>query len=260
MRGLKTLMFALLTLLAFGAFASAVASADSEPALLILEGKVSELKFQGEGGSSTLSVLGSESFITGKTVKATLAGCLELGGSSLDTNLCHEGLLEVTGVVTHKGATETSCRSENLKGEADPAGVVLAKIDAHLGAEESTEKVLEPLAVGVVLGVDGTAAKAEELRINCTAISIALGRIGCLVLPGLVETETGELLCKTDETEKKPNGDQLTGTCTVTEKLCKELKEDPFSWTFGKKGEVEEMAALLVHAEGKTNKMVFVDD
>ncbi len=259
MRQVRTLMLALLALFAFGAMATAVASADSEPALLILEGKVSELKFTGEGGPSTLSVLKNEVFLTGKTVKATLAGCLELGGP-LDTNLCHEGLIEFTGVVSHKGATETTCHSETLAGAADPAGVVLAKLETHLAAEESTEKVLEPLLVSIVLGVDGTLAKADDLRINCTLIATVLGRIGCLILPGLEEIEAGKLLCKTDETEKKPNGDQLTGTCTVTEKLCKELKEDPFSATFGKKGEVEEMAAMLLHLEGAFTKMIFIDD
>ncbi len=254
MRQVKLLMLTLLALLAFGAFASAVASAeDGQPAILILEGNVSELEFLGEGTGSTLSVLKNTNLVEGKAVHAHLKGCLTLGGSSLDTNLCHEGTLEFTGVKS--GANK--CHSENAKGEGDPAEVVLAIFDAHLAAELSTEKVLEPLLVVKPLGIDG-----NDLKINCTLIVTVLGRIGCLLLPGLSPEEVTkvEILCKTDLTTEKPNGDQLTGECTQTETLCKELKEDPFAATFGKKGEVEEMAAMLVHVKGTFNKMVLIDD
>ncbi len=258
MRQVKLLMLTLLALLAFGAFASAVASAeDGQPAVLILEGNVSELEYLAEevGTSpSTLSVLNRAMLITGTGVHAHLKGCLSLGGSSLDTNLCHEGTLDFTGV---KSGT-SGCRSENAKAEKDPAETVLVIFDAHLAAELSTGKVLEPLLVVKPLGVDG-----QDLKINCGGvIATVLGRIGCLMLPGLSPEEVTkvEILCKTDETEKKPNGDQLTGECVTTETLCKELKEDPFAVTFGKKGEVEEMAAMLVHILGEFNKMVLIDD
>ncbi len=254
MQRTRMLMLALLALLAFGAFASAVASAeDGQPAILILEGNVSELEFLGEGTGSTLSVLNSANLIAATAIHVHLKGCLSLGGSSLDANLCHEGTLEYTGWKI--GANK--CHSENAKGEKDPAEVVLAIFDAHLAAELSTEKVLEPLLVMKLLGVDG-----NDLKINCTLIVTVLGRLGCLLLPGLSPEEVTkvEILCKTDLTTEKPNGDQLTGECTQTETLCKELKEDPFAVTFGKKGEVEAMAAMLVHVKGEFNKMVLIDD
>jgi hypothetical protein len=267
MRQLKMLILAVLAMFAFGAVVTAVASAEeaeekNNPRLLILSGNVSELNFHGEGEGSTLSILKSEKLIEGNKVLVLLKGCLELEKKPLDTNLCHEGEIDFTGVKI--AGTATTCRSENLLSEKDPVETVLAKLETHLAAEESTEKVLQPLLVSIVLGTDGTLASAHDLEIVCGLVKILVtGRIGCLLLPGLTQIAANgkvEVLCKTDLTNNVPNGDQLTGTCTVTTLLCKELAENPFSAAIIPAA--HEMAAMLLHINKGTffNKDVYIDD
>jgi hypothetical protein len=124
--------------------------------------------------------------------------------------------------------------------------------------------VLQPLLISIILGTDGTLAEAHDLEMVCGLVKVLLtGRLGCLLLPGLTQIAANgkvEILCKTDLTENKPNGDQLTGTCTVTEKLCKELAEDPFSAAIIPAA--HEMAAYLLHINKGTffNRDVYIDD
>jgi len=106
----------------------------------------------------------------------------------------------------------------------------------------------------------GQAGEEKDLIINCGGVKDkVLGAIGCLLLPGLKEvakeTESWEIKCETDLTEKAPNGDQLTGTC---EQLCELLSEKPFGSTLGV--ETQEMSALLFTAKGKFNQTAIVDD
>jgi hypothetical protein len=263
MREFRLLVAAMFAILAFGALATAVAGAEeteekNNPRGLVLEKKVTELKFSGTASeTSTLSVLKNAERLTdnGKA-KATLGGCLEISGLPIDTTLCHSGLTTLEGVKTAAGL---SCRSETLAGVKDALGVVLAKVDTHIAAEKSTENVLEPLGIGEVLGVDGT-EKVAPVEIKCgTALNIRiLGKLGCLILPGLKETSSLELLCKTALEGGVPNGDQLTGKCELTATLCKELEENPFRVSFD--GVTSEMAATLLHTVGTSNIPVYLDD
>ena len=249
MRQVKLLVFAMFALIALGAVSSTVAmAADGPPAVLVLEGSVSELKFEGhETVGSTLSTLGGLS-VTGGEVLATLSECLPLEGNEKDTNLCHKGVLDFTK--TKKEAT--ACRSENAKGEKDPIETILVLVDAHLADEKSTGGVLQPLLIFEVLGID----KASELTILCGVVKEKVkGRIGCLVLPGLTEITAGsaiEVLCKT-----KANGDQETGTCEETKLLCEELAAKPLEANLGNGFE---MAAMAAHLNVTANKNIFIDD
>jgi hypothetical protein len=263
MRHLRLLIVAMFAILAFGAVATAVASAEeteekNNPRLLVLEKKVTELKFSGTASeTSTLSVLKNAERLTdnGKAA-AKLEGCLEISGLPLDTTLCHTGLLTFEGVKTAAGV---SCRSETLAGVKDALGVVLARIDGHIADEKSTENVLEPLLIAEALGVDGT-EKVAPVEIKCgTALNIrVLGKIPCLILPGLKETSSLEILCKTALEGGVPNGDQTTGKCELTATLCKELEENPFRASFD--GVTSEMAAMLLHINGTSNIPVYLDD
>jgi hypothetical protein len=261
MRASKLLFISTLAMLALGAVGASAASAegDGEPSILILSGNVSELESKGEAKEpEVITVLGNTKTledggeIEGKKETpgvAVVKGCKPLGGTNaLDTNLC-EGLTTLRGVHIH--GTTTFCRSETLAGVKDALGIVLVKGVLQAASEKSTAGVLEPLGIAKVLSVDGT----SPLEITCGVIKVRVsGRIGCLGLPGLTETESGEVLCKTTKTA----GDQETGTCETPATVCKELKEDPFLAGFTETEKVD--AALLSHVLGKSNKPVFDDD
>jgi len=253
MRQLKLLLIAAFALLAFSAVASAVANAEEDkgsPSILVTNATTFEGSFT--LGASVLSQLKSTQRLESPSGSAVIKGCKELGGSKTDTNLC-VGLITFNKVKSNLG---TACRSETEAGTKDPVETVLVAVDIHIASELSQEKVLQPLAIFVVLGQAG---EEKDLVINCGGIKDkVLGAIGCLLLPGLKEiakeVESWEILCKADLTEGVPNGDQLTGTC---QQLC-ELLEKTFGSTLGV--ETQEMAAFLVHATGKFNQTAIVDD
>jgi hypothetical protein len=89
-----------------------------------------------------------------------------------------------------------------------------------------------------------------------------LGAIPCLLLPGLKEIAAGkeewEVVCETDLTENKPNGDKLFGTCL---QLCEMITEEPFGALFFKEGEKTHTdEAWLVKAKGTFSKDAIIDD
>jgi hypothetical protein len=254
MRQCRALILAVFVVCIASAAYSAPAYAEekgeqNKPAILILSGQVKNLEFAGTDVSVVLATLESNN-IEAKDAEVHFKGCLPFEGSELDTNLCHEGLLLLEG--TKLGAA--NCSSETLAGVKDAAGVVLAKLDVHLAAEQTAAKVLEPLLVLKFLNVDGD----NDVEITCGLVKAkVLGRIGCLLLPGLAVAEFVEVRCKTQFTEGVPNGDQDTGTCTVTTTLCTELAGDPFGVDFGAG---QKMASLWMELVGKFNKDIFVDD
>jgi hypothetical protein len=232
-----------------GAGAAVAAAEDGPPAILVLEGKVTDLAFTGSDATQVTTVTNLEGKeIKGKGVSATLKGCTTLEGKEKDTAHCTEGLL----TLTEFKQGETGCRSETLAGVKDPVLTILVKTTALLGAEKSTAGVLQPLLVLTPLGVDG-----NPLLINCAAVKEKVtGEIGCLWLPGLKEiatTESSEVLCKS-----KSAGDQETGTCEVTKTLCEQLAKNPFEASLN--GTTFSMAALTWHLNLTANKNIFIDD
>jgi len=253
MREFKLLLIAAFAVVLFSAVASAVASAEEDkgsPSILVTNATTFEGSFK--LGATVISQLKSAQRLESPSGSATIKGCKELSGSKTDTNLC-VGLISFN---KWKSTLGTTCRSETEAGTKDPVETVLMAVDIHIASELSQEKVLEPLAIFVVLGQAG---EEKDLIMNCGGIKDkVLGAFGCLFLPGLKEiakeVESWEFLCKTDLTEERPNGDQLTGTC---QQLC-ELLEKTFGSTLGV--EVQEMSALLVHATGKFNQTAIIDD
>jgi len=250
MKQLRLIMLAMFALLALGAVGSTVAMAeDGPPAILVLEGKVTDLEFKGSNAAATeLSTLNNKK-IEGVGLEASLKGCLPLGGTNeKDTNLCHEGLLKFEK--TKQGAV--ACRSETAAGVKDAIETILVLVDAHLADEKTSTSVLEPLIIFEVLGV----AKEAELTINCGGVKEKVkGRIGCLLTPGLTEIAAGAAItvsCKT-----KSAGDQETGTCEETKVLCEELAAKPLE---GNLGAGFEMASQSTTIEVKANKNIFIDD
>jgi hypothetical protein len=236
-------LFAALAMLMAGVAASA-ATAET-PAILLLSGKVSELKTELKGGTWKIETVGLKS-IAGSGATATITECEELDGKALDTNLCAD-LLTLTGAKKEKVA----CRSETLAGVKDPIETILVKVDLHLDSEKSTTGVLQPLLVFKFHGVDGD----EEVIVNCGGIKYKIkGKVGCLLLPGLTQIASGgkiEVVCIQEK------GKQITGTCVETKLLCEELANDPFLADLGAGFET---AGLDLRVEGSFNKDVFIDD
>jgi hypothetical protein len=237
---------ATLTVLGTLTMASAV---DGQPAILILERNVlGSLTAEVLGKATKLETVG-EKAITGSGVEAVVKGCVELEMSSLDTNLCKEGVIVFTGVKQGK----VGCRSETLAATKDSLETVLAKFDAHLDAEKSTAGVLQPLLVLKLLGTDGD----ETLIINCGLVKEQVkGRVGCLLVPGLTNISIFgaiEIICQIEHP-----GKQRTGTCEQTVFSCGELATDRLLVKFGT--EFWESAALEISLRGGFNKDVFIED
>jgi hypothetical protein len=251
MRRLKLFVLAAFAICALGATIASVAmAADGQPEILVLSGSITKLKlgFAGEGWQ--LEALPGGQGLNATGVDLEEGNCLVSEEKTLDTELCHEGLLELTGV--HFG--KVACRSETLAGLKDPVETALVLVDLHLVAEKSnkeTGEVLEPLLVFKILGLDGD----STLVLNCGLVKVQIkGRIGCLLLPGLEEIAImGKLtiLCK------QKSGDQITGTCEVTKKLCEELAKDPLMASFG---EGFKDAATEFHMTGPPSMGIFIDD
>jgi hypothetical protein len=247
MSRLRQLALAVLSLLALGGGFAAVASAeDGPPAILLLSGSVTELNGSFKGGTGELQTLGGKT-LDGTGVTGTISGCVELGRSKTDTNLCHETTVTITGVKQGK----VNCESENEKKKKDQEGTILVHGDAHLADEKTSGGVLEPLGIAEVLGIN----KESELTINCGGVKDKIkGRLGCLISPGLENIAAGgnvKLTCEQKE------GDQIIGKCVETPTLCKELEEKPFLANLG--GGFE-MSGLRIALEGSVNKDIFIDD
>jgi hypothetical protein len=248
MRQLKLLMLAMLSVLAFGAVATAVASAeDGQPALLTEGGAATALQGTFAGTGSTLSTLGGK-VITGTGITATIAGCTALEGKEKDTNNCAKTTVDFTGVTS----SGSGCRSENAKAEKDPIETVLTLLVTRAAAGLKVTE-LSPLVIFTVLGIAGE----SELTIVCGVLKDKVrGLIACLLAPGLTQVAAKgkfEVLCKTS----KVLGDPEEEECTQTAAICKELKEKPFESNLGAGFE---MASMLAHLEGSFNLGVFVDD
>jgi hypothetical protein len=249
MRRLELLLLTTLSILAVGAVASALASAeDGQPALLTSEGKVTALEGAFKGGASTLSTLGGK-VIEATGVTMTIAGCTALEGKEKDTSNCATTTVDFTGFTFEAG--KINCRSETAKGEKDAAGTLLALFVTRAAAGvKGTE--LTPLMIFRVLGIE----KEAELTIVCGLLKGKVeGRIACLLAPGLTQVAAKgkfEVLCKA-----KSNGDPEEEECTQPAAICKELKEGPLEFNLGAGFE---MTALAFHMEGSLNQGVFVDD
>jgi hypothetical protein len=255
MRQVKLLMLAILAMVAFSAVGTAVAHAEeteekNNPRLLVLTGKASEVvgKFKGEG--STLEALPGGKGLQGTGVTAEISKCENIAEHTLDFNLCKDIPITFTGVTTNE--KKINCTSENLKKEkAKNIGEVLVLLDLHLAAEKSTEGVLQPLLIALVLSIE----LDPTLLINCAGVKQEVkGKIACLLLPGLTQIPAGgnvEILCKQKE------GDQITGTCEVEKSFCEGLAKEPFEASLG---EGFKDAAEAIHLLGSFNVSTYIDD
>jgi hypothetical protein len=262
MRKVKLLGLAALALFAFGAFTAVSAYAveteeEGKPQILVLEGEAKALKgtltAKAKEKAIELVPLTGEKRITAEEASLLLENCENLKANVKDTNLCTDVPLHFTGVKL-EGA---SCRSENSKGEKDPAGTVLTLLDLHVAAELTSEKVLQPLIFAKVLGT----GLEEEVKLVCALLKIKVdngeakpkaGVITCLLGPGLTNTTKLEVLCKVDS---KKSPDPEVGTCNV---LCEDFgKVIGLTASFG---ETKIDAWELIHLLGEVNKDVYIDD
>jgi hypothetical protein len=246
---MRRLMKLMLVVVAGLCGAVASAAMGETPAILVLAGKVTEVKVSGEEKTTKTALSTALKEFTGEGLTATLKGCTELEKKEKDSNSCSEGLLTLTKI--KQGAL--TCRSETEAGVKDAIETILVKVTALLAAEKSTTKVLEPLLIFSVFGVDG-----KELIWNCGGSKLKVhGKIGCLVLPGLTEITAGspiEVLCKT-----KAKGVQETGTCEETKAICEELAKNPLLAALD--GKTFESAAWTFHLLNLVaNLNIFIDD
>jgi hypothetical protein len=255
MHKLKLLCLTALALFAFGAFAASAFA--EEPAILVAEGKVSELtatltQKTSEGKTIELIQLSGEKSVRAVEVVAAMKGCKNLGTNEKDANLCEDQTLTFTGV--KQG--EVTCRSENAKGEKDPVETVLTLLDLHAVSEKNSEGKLVPAVQARILGT----ALEEEVKFNCGTVKLQVkakegetraGVIECLFGPGLVTTKKVEVLCKVNSTTHDPE----RGTCEV---LCTDFGTVGFVAALD--GKTFKDVWELVHLLGETNKNIFIDD
>src|ERR1700684_4608222 len=246
MTRVKTLGVAIIAILVVGATMAGAAAAVT-PALLILSGKVTELRMEGKGGGCDLEQANGKTLAgTGATFTASE---FTEAGSPLDTK-AGVATIDCSGVKEGKVA----CRSETASGAKDPIETVLSKLDLQVASEKTAGGVLEPLLISTVLGQAGS----EELIVNCGGVKDKVkGHIGCLLLPGETnipanEPKAAELLCKSE-----PKGKQVTGICAEEKAVCEELAKNPFESSLG--GALE-AAAMTMHLEVSFSKDVFIDD
>jgi hypothetical protein len=248
MHKLKLLCLMALTLFAFAAFA--VSAFAEEPAILVTEGKISELQASlkqnvSEGKTVEVIQLSGEKTVSASAVTLAIKGCDNLGVNEKDTNLCKDQQLTFTSV--KQG--EVVCRSENAKGEKDPIETVLALLDLHLVAQKNIAKELVPALQAKFLG---TGLEEEGMKVTCSLIKILFrGVVECLFGPGLTTTKKVELLCKVNATTHDPE----RGTCEV---LCTDLGAVGFEADLN--GKEFKDAWWLLHLLGEVNKNIFIDD
>jgi hypothetical protein len=253
MRRLKAVALATLALsICAGAGAATVASAveaeePNNPRVLILTGNVSELKGVFKGEAWLVETTDLKSF-AGLTSTATLANCESISGKPLDLNLCKDVAVTFFDIQKEKKVT---CSSENLKKEKAALGEVKMLADLHIADEKSTEGVLQPIIIALVLGID----LEPVLLMNCGGVKQEVkGKFACLLLPGLTNVAAGgnvEILCKQKE------GVLETGTCEETKALCELLAKEPLEANFGVGFKA---AALAFHLLGTFNKDIYIDD
>jgi hypothetical protein len=256
MHKLKLLCLTALAMFSFAAFAASAFA--TEPAILVSEGKISELEAPKlTGTNAELIQLSGEKSIKAANVTASIKGC-EANLSEKDTNLCKDQPITFTGV--KQG--EVACRSENAKAEKDPVETVLVLLDLHAVSQKESigKKELVPALQAKILGN----ALEEEVKFVCGTVKIQVkakegetraGVIECLFGPGLKTTKKVEVLCKVEEKTGAKPFDPILGTCEV---LCSD---------FGTVGLVADLdgktfkdAWELIHLEGETTKEITIDD
>jgi hypothetical protein len=253
MRLVKLWALAALALLAFGVVGTAAAGAeegkDGAPEILCLvTGCVKELKAEfltdSTGGTTQLLGLGGLG-VTATDAHTVLEKCTPLDETEKDTNLCKDQTIDFHGVEFKKLKCSTA---------GDESGTALLLLDVHIAAEEEPiKKILEPLILAKILN---SALKAEPVTITCgggVAKFEVRGTVACLLLPGLKEiptTEMVEILCKINTTTHDPE----TGKCEL---LCEWLEKEPLEANLN--GKFED-AWQLIHLLGFFNKTIFIDD
>jgi hypothetical protein len=234
----RLILCAAVLLVAAGALAGTAIAV--EPLILVLPGeKVSELKFEGTAGTSSLETVGGKTATCTKGKATSTAAPLPEKESDTEAG---EATITLEGC--KKGAV--ACRSETKAGVKDPVETILLVLAIAGINEESTAKELEGALV---------ATAKETLLVNCGGVKEeGKGSGSCLVTPALVELAagaTGTLKCVQEK------GKQLTGKCLERKATCEKLTKEPFLVNLG--GGFEG-AALLFEGTGSFNRMTFGDD
>jgi hypothetical protein len=253
MRKVKLLGLAALSLFAFAAFTATAAFGEeadkNSPQLLVLTGKVSELKgtLTAKAGSDIKLVsLSLKNDLTASTAEIKLENCTAESTSELDTTLCPKVPFKFTNV--KKGEV-------NCSGEKEEIGVVQGSLSVHFAAEESLKGAetmqLEPLILGKVLSTTGT----EPLKFACGLVKVQVkGVVVCLAL-GLKNISTEENVTITCAVTS--GSDLETGHCEV---LCKVFGETVVLEASFNGGTTFEDIAWLLTVEGPPSKDIFIDD
>ncbi len=234
MRRLRLLGLALVAILAPGVIACASALA-VEPGILFLAGEVAPVTYTASGGPIVYRPAGGGEIICQKEEeKGSLgtAGATHaiLGTATIDYKECKQV----------KEKTEISCRSENTKGEKDPAGVFLATYDVHLIDVLTATGVLEPGIAYILLEV-------EKLVCGLAIIEVKGVFKGLVLVASLVNDGTVATLDFVAAGEK----------CDSSDKLCEELNMLPAQIKVGKEFENVSLEGTLSVTFAK---MVLFDD
>ncbi len=146
---------------------------------------------------------------------------------------------------------EALCTSENSKKEKDPLGTVLTLLDLHLNAGKDTTKTkLIPIILALILGQSPDLT--EGVIFNCATLKVIVkGVVSCEVSPGLTNTSTLSVSCKTNATTHDPE----IPPCEV---LCEEFGGKV--GLTGEFGKTKEDSWESVNLSGTANKDFFIDD
>lgn len=258
MKHLRILFLAMFALLAFGAVATATASAEEkEPAgLLPLPGlKLEPVKLLAETQEVHTELKDKTGALL--TVLCTKVRAAGTAGPVVSEHITL-GELEVEFAGCKK--EKVNCSTENPKGEKDGAGIILLAAkdtDIHSISEEEGGKLKPAFLAGLLELEEG--GKKLDLTLNCAMVKI-------LVLGAQLLEIKGKNLGTEDAKEVEiitPNG--LTPTCDKNDKLCTEelekwgSKKCPLSGTLGAEPELCVEFLILTPVKVKLTPDVLID-
>jgi hypothetical protein len=249
MKQLRLLGLALMAVFALGAFASAVASADTS-GILFLAGEEGPIAFSVKGGASTLATAAKKLSLTSTEVTGEGESLKEEEGKKTHYKL-GTGTVTFTNVEEIKEATKGKCNTTGAT-----AGTVVVPYDWHIfDALEGTTLqagisfliLNPPLIIKCFAGTSKVEVKGA-----------ALGLLKCL--PGQ-ECLNGNVDVKNVLAHFQASGEN----CDSSGTFCANIKkEEPFlsnfNGTFEAAEETAEATLASVTKGGATEKMFFIDD
>ncbi len=245
MRQLRLLMLFFSAAFALGGLAAATASA-TEPGFLTLGGVALAEPIQLTGLGKEVITFSSAAGISIKCAEVHIEKG-ELGEKGQTHINLGKATLNFLKCEQDREKVKTSCRSENTKGEKDPAGTILVAVDFHL-VDLLVETKLEPGIAIILLEPAGTAFGTIKVVCGVGIVELRGVAKGLVIVSSLTEDVT------TGSLHFLPGADK----CDTSDALCLKYEtEHPFEIKFRKIFEAESMEALIPFT---LSQMVLVDD